>query len=232
MSCDTESVADICLREAIAEAGDRRREQRKPFLRQACVTAIDSRNVRLPVLCRDLSRDGIGLLHPMPLDPGDLFTLSVPLIGRLLQLRCETVWCRQVPTDHYFSGCLYRCDSTPQSWMLLSAVLCDDLHRRVSRRFPFARPARLENSWGVVREGFCRDISSSGLGLIHRQPLAPGCWIVSVPSSTAGTIQLPVDIRRCLPIGESWYASGGRFAELGTRTTASWRSNPTTTDWE
>ena len=208
---ETTMISELCLEEALADETERRRLHRKPFLREATITMPGELISTAPAFCRDISRDGIGLLHRMPMEEGFEFTLAIPLIGRQLEVQCQVNWCRQVGDDQHFSGNSYHCASTPQTLFLLSAALSDELNRRIHRRYPFIRPVTLENPDGSSQSTFCRDISRLGIGLIHREPIEPGRVTLSITSSTDADIVGTADLRRCKSIGQGWYASGGRF---------------------
>ncbi len=213
MICETEQIVELCLQEAMAEEQERRRLHRKPFLRQAEIVVAASSSISYPAFCRDISRSGIGLLHEQPLEIGGEFALKIPLLGYHLELHCTTQWCSCLGECRYFSGSGFRCASTPQSLFLLSAVMGEKLNRRVHRRFPLFRPAELEDANGKKTAGFSRDVSRSGLGFVHRDPVAPGHTVVSLESSAGATIVSTVNIDRCVGIGHGWYSSAGRFSE-------------------
>lgn len=226
MSCETQQLADACLQEAIAQDLERRRLHRKPFLRRATLVGQGTSNESTPAFCRDLSRDGIGLLHSMALEPDAPFTLYIPLLGQQLQLHCCTSWCEHVDENCYFSGSVYDTISTPGTLLLLSAVLSDDLHRRLHRRYPLVRPARLESINGAPCDAFCRDVSQSGMGFISRSPIEPGTYTASIKLAGHGTISGDVELRRCDAIGQGWFCSGGRFSlPLGVNCTLSMAAN-------
>ena len=211
MLCETEQIVELCLHEAMAEEAERRRLHRKPFFRRAEIDLPGDQEPRTAAFCRDISRKGIGLLHEAPLENGSRFTLSMPLIGRNLEVQCKTKWCARLGERWYCSGNAYRCATTPQSLFLLSAVLGDELNRRLHRRYPFFRPVTLEDVQGTRFDAFCRDVSRGGIGFIHRDPIVLGRMVVSIPSSTGEDIVAGADIRRCVAIGQGWYSSGGRF---------------------
>lgn len=215
MLCETASISDLCLQESIAEQAERRRLSRKSFLRKARITMPDGRPDGEPAFCRDISREGIGLLHTIPLEPGRTFTLTIPLIGRELRMQCETNWCRPITERHHFSGSAHECVWTPQAVMLLSAALSQGLNRRLYRRYSFLRPVKIEGAAGRCQSAFCRDISRHGIGLLHHQPLDPGHAIVTLPSASGTNMTGTVDIRHCSPLCDGWYASGGPFPVEG-----------------
>ncbi len=212
----TQQIIDECFQEAIADDAERRRQHRKPFLRLSSITIPGESPTVVPAFCRDISRTGIGLMHETALEMGRQFKLSIPLIGRCLEVQCQTKWCSCVGENRYFSGNAYRCTSTPQSFFLLSAVLSEELNRRLQQRFPFFRPATLDSVEGNQQKAFCRDISRSGIGLIHREPVIPGLMVVSISSSSGEDIVGTADIRHCEPMGEGWYTSGGKFPITGS----------------
>jgi hypothetical protein len=152
------------------------------------------------------------LLHETPLENDSTFTLSIPLMGLKLELQCETKWCTAVGDGEYFSGAVFRCASTPQSFFLLSAVAGEELNRRLAKRSPLFRAVTLEDAQGNPKRAFSRDISPGGIGLLHRHRIPLGTLVIHIPSSQGPDIVTSVDIRRCEPAGDPWYLSGGEFA--------------------
>jgi len=218
MLCDTKmlfgpAAQEMCLNEAIAEQTERRRLHRKPFLRKATISAWQDEMIAQPAFCRDISRDGIGLLHEVPLEPGMEFCVTIPLVGAELEIECEANWCQQVGKNQYFSGNAYQAALTPQSLLLISAALSQELNRRLQRRYTFVRPAVFEGSSGHEDTVFSRDISQVGIGFVHRHelPLGPSQVVIQLSSDASATLQ--VDVRRCTPLSNNWYASGARFVE-------------------
>ncbi len=211
MLCEIDRVMEQCLQEAMAERNERRAQRRKPFFRRVQIVRSDAAPVTDTVFCRDVSQTGIGLLHDGHLAPGDQFTLAIPLLGRSLELHCQTDWCVPITDRWYSSGNDYTCAMTPQSLCLWPAVAADGLHRRVRRRYPFCRPVKLEDARGTACEAICRDLSQGGISFLHRGAIPLGLTVVSIPSATGENLVARADIRRCEPIGDGWYASGGRF---------------------
>ena len=175
MICQTEQIVELYLQEAMADERERRKLHRKPFLRPAQITMAGETATEYPAFCRDISRSGIGLLHEQPLEIGGQFTLTIPLLGRFLELYCCTEWCSCLSEHRYYSGNRYRCATTPQSLFLLSAVVGEKLNRRLHQRYPLFRPVVLEDVDGKKTAAFSRDVSHSGIGFIHRErPRARG----------------------------------------------------------
>ena len=211
MLCTNEKAIELCLQEAMAEETERRRARRKPFFRRATISVPGKPTNPSVVFCRDISPADIGLLHEIPLETGGQFTLSISLMGQSLDIQCETKWCSRIGERQYFSGSTYRCASTPQSWLMLSAILGEELHRRYHKRFPFWRAVTVNDIDGKSFAAYSRDISRAGIGLLHRDRITPSRIVLSIPASSGEQIVATADIRRCLPLGQGWYSSGGLF---------------------
>lgn len=94
-------AAERVLREMKGPGGsDRRKAVRSPFF-QPVTIELDGR--RFAGFTRDLSPPGIGLLHRMPLDPGEV-TVHLDWAGGTLRQRTLIVWCRDVGEGWYASG--------------------------------------------------------------------------------------------------------------------------------
>ncbi len=216
MLCETEMVSgqaarELCLNEAIADDAERRQLHRKPFLHRATLRISDDPLTSMPAYCRDLSRDGIGLLHDDAIEDGTQYHVTIPLLGRKVEFSCQSSWCRQVAEGQYFSGGTYNVVSTPQALMLMSVALSQELNRRLHRRYPFVRPAQLEGPVGAKNTLYSRDISEQGIGFIHRHSVPQGPTTVLVRANDDTQVALDVDIRRCDVLSKSWYVSGARF---------------------
>ena len=83
-----------------ASGSDRRRAVRTPCF---CPVMIELDGRRFAGFTRDLSPPGIGLLHRMPLDPGEI-TVHITWPGGTLRQRTLIVWCREVGEGWYASG--------------------------------------------------------------------------------------------------------------------------------
>lgn len=96
-----EKAMERVLREMKEASGsDRRRAPRTPFF---CPVTIELDGGRFAAFTRDLSPPGIGLLHRMPLDLGEI-TVHMTLPDGTLELRTLIVWCRHVGEGWYASG--------------------------------------------------------------------------------------------------------------------------------
>ena len=86
--------------------------------------------------------------------------------------------------------------------------------RRAATRYPCFQAVQISGGdiVGASRGGFAREISASGIGLLHRYSIVPGRICVTVNDITGVNRDLPVEILWCRACGEGWYISGGRFA--------------------
>ena len=86
--------------------------------------------------------------------------------------------------------------------------------RAGERRCPFFRPASIirESESDHRYSAFTRDISMSGIGLLHDFQL--GLEVIDVLLADE-TRPLRLDVQWCRSCGAGWFVSGGRFAEKG-----------------
>lgn len=215
--CENQQAIELCLQEALADETERKQLRRKPYFRSAALTLTGGSTEPVTAFCRDISDVDIGLLHVSPLEPGCEFQLHLPLLSTTLELQCRTEWCSPIGPSEYISGNTYSCGSTPQAWLLLSAVLSQQLHRRFFRRVPFWRSVTITDLYGTDIAAFSRDISQDGIGLLHRDPITSTRAILSIAARSGQIVVATLDVRWCAPQGLGWYISGGNFAteELG-----------------
>lgn len=84
---------------------------------------------------------------------------------------------------------------------------------RSSERQPFFRPVSIspDGETGRTYSAFSRDISSSGIGLLHNMPLDTTEATLTIAGGESGPLTLRAKIQWCQPTGEGWYISGGEF---------------------
>jgi hypothetical protein len=85
--------------------------------------------------------------------------------------------------------------------------------RRAEIRYPFFRAVGLQVD-GQRVSAFSREISPSGIGLLHNMELPPTEVEVTVPSRRGHSVRMRVRIVWCRPCGEGWYISGGRLVDV------------------
>lgn len=106
--------------------------------------------------------------------------------------------------------------STPEAAIgcLLGEARRLEGERRSHDREPYFRPVIAAFTGGArARETACfsRDISPSGIGLIHDAPVEPGETLLTIDSVSSGPIRLRAEIIWCEACGNGWYLSGARF---------------------
>lgn len=88
--------------------------------------------------------------------------------------------------------------------------------RRAEVRYAFFRPVSIEMDDGHKYSAFTREISETGIGLIHNMDLQEGEVEVSIHSDCGYAIRVRTQIMWCHSCGEGWYISGGRFVEIAS----------------
>jgi hypothetical protein len=92
------------LAEIFDERLDRRAEPRKSYFGPVTIALDGAPEVRLSAFARDLSPLGIGLVHIMPVQQGEvLVNLDLPS-GSRISLRTEILWCKDFGDGWYASG--------------------------------------------------------------------------------------------------------------------------------
>jgi hypothetical protein len=89
------------LQEAIHDFNERRSEQRYPLFRRA---TLFRRGQRFSAFTRDISVAGIGLLHGVELQPGEIEVSIAGERGYGVRVRAAVVWCRYCGDGWYISG--------------------------------------------------------------------------------------------------------------------------------
>ena len=181
-SVDAEAVVQQWVAKAARDdQSQRRRESRFPFLNPA---RICSTGEEAGVLCRDISKSGIGVIqYGVPPRPGPA-TLSLLLHQQLAYLDVDFRWVKPMGNGWWTSGGKLNSVSIDHAARLVLRMT-NLLERRFHRRYPFSRPfivypnlqpglesvgletiPRSEEKWGISL-----DVSSGGLRLICREPL-------------------------------------------------------------
>lgn len=94
------------------------------------------------------------------------------------------------------------------------------LERRCDTRLPFQRPVQVtplnEHEESINLDGpetmtaYARDISPSGVGLLHDQPINSNRVLLSFELLGGKTLSLVVQLTWCRYLGDFWHSSGGR----------------------
>jgi hypothetical protein len=88
--------------------------------------------------------------------------------------------------------------------------------RRAEKREPFFMPVRLSFPGDERRQFSCfsKDISPTGIGLLHCMEIQPGEVLLTIPGKSAAHTRIRCEIIWCQSCGEGWFLSGARFVEL------------------
>jgi hypothetical protein len=84
-------------------ADERRSHERTPCFRQLTIYSDDETGPT-PAVMRDISEAGVGLVHDVPLTPGE-YTLRIPIgDASVVSARVNILWCRAAIKHFYMSG--------------------------------------------------------------------------------------------------------------------------------
>jgi hypothetical protein len=86
------------------------------------------------------------------------------------------------------------------------------LDKRTEQRYPFFQPVTLRRGLQSL-SAFSRDISESGMGLLHDMPIG-GEYTVVVHDPDGCAYDITGVVMWCRPCGQGWYLSGVRFSRV------------------
>ena len=89
-------------------------------------------------------------------------------------------------------------------------------------RYPFFRAVSIVTGVGGRHPAFCRDISTDGIGLLHKIEIEPGEVEVTFPSEHGSGVTVPVRIAWCRPSADGWYISGGSCLSTSAVSDSPW----------
>jgi len=119
-----------------------------------------------------------------------------------------------------------RSNSDPQissavTKLLEGARSAEKTDRRASPRHPYFQPVTVVSSDRKQKmTAFSREISESGIGLLHYMPVMPGEVTLTISGPLGAALRVRTEILWCRPCGEGWYLSGGQFLELAEQAAA------------
>ena len=109
---------------------------------------------------------------------------------------------------------------TPEFWerptlddlkQILSSVSRDDVDNlRGAERLDLSVPAEVTTSRGNTVSAMTREISRTGIGLLHKGILSPGDVTIKLASETR-EFEYRVALEWCHPCSNGMFMSGGRF---------------------
>jgi len=207
----THDVIDELLAQAAGQSQEQRGRRRFPYFRPLRID--DAGAATALAFSRDVSLGGMGILHREPLESTSL-SLTVPTSAKgTIPVRLQIAWSELCHDGWYASGGTYSGSSTMQIAKLLVASASDEVKRRVHEAFPFFRPVSLLCEDGRILEGsvFSRDISATGIGLFHRQPLPTRRVVLGFETTAGDLVELGANIKWCRPVHDQWFVSHGEF---------------------
>ncbi len=83
-------------------------------------------------------------------------------------------------------------------------------NERANERLELSVPAEIRTRRGNTISAMTREISRTGIGLLHRGSISPGDVVVRMASDTR-EFQYTVRIEWCSPCDNGMFMSGGRF---------------------
>lgn len=95
--------------------------------------------------------------------------------------------------------------------LLVEARSNDKRKARRGFRYPFFHATTIENQSGNTFAAFSRDISASGIGLLHKMELPLEEVQLTTATERGNAVNVRAQIIRCEPCGEGWFVSGGNF---------------------
>jgi hypothetical protein len=92
----------------------------------------------------------------------------------------------------------------------------DATDRRGDVRFAFFRPVTIYTANGSVLAAFSREISESGIGLVHNRALPVGEVELQISHEQGYFIRVRTRILWCQECGQGWFITGGKFVGAAT----------------
>lgn len=89
---------------------------------------------------------------------------------------------------------------------------CFETDTRGEMRYAFLRGVSIHLD-GRVHEALSREISGTGIGLLHQVELQPGKVEVAISTDDGTEVRIHVLIRWCKSVAYGWHVSGGDFVE-------------------
>ena len=84
--------------------------------------------------------------------------------------------------------------------------------RRATNRKPFARPVKIVTAQNEIYDGFSRDLSPQGIGVITQEELPQSTIAtITIHRLEGSAVDVPAEVRWSAPFGDGWYVSGWRF---------------------
>ena len=100
-----EKLDEAALKELLTAAnGERREDPRHPLFAPVSLCIMDQPGLLMSAFSREISCSGIGLLHVMPIEKGQVGKVSIKVEEKQMFMTAECVWCRPVGDGWFLSG--------------------------------------------------------------------------------------------------------------------------------
>lgn len=84
---------------------------------------------------------------------------------------------------------------------------------RQAIRYSFFRTITISDG-DKTFSGFSREVSETGIGMLHNAELSSGEVEVTIPTQQGYSVRLRTRVVWCAPCGDGWYISGGEFVGI------------------
>jgi hypothetical protein len=100
--------------------------------------------------------------------------------------------------------------------MALRELLTDKREQRRERRIPYLASVAISPVGipGEKSSAFVRDLSPTGIGLVHLVPLHTDNVVLTLRLPRDRTVAVVTEIVWCRGFADGWFASGGRFLDV------------------
>ena len=113
-ACFQDVVQALLNEDQLFSLRDKRANLRHSFVRQVSVVFFDEPTVRKTGFTRDLSENGIGLIHKFPVEQGCKALVTIHrLWDQPIVLKCEACWCSSSEQGWINSGWTILSVETP-----------------------------------------------------------------------------------------------------------------------
>ena len=92
------------LSELMPGFNEEKRHQRRVSFSRPATMYFDGEPMPFPVMIRDISMEGIGFTHDIPLEPGEVTLRVSSECGQTICARVNILWCREMMRHYYISG--------------------------------------------------------------------------------------------------------------------------------
>ena len=99
------NAADRLLREQVKATRERRRADRKPFVRPVTIHIGPHGESQITALSKDLSPLGVGIVGDVQWEVGRIGIVEIHLpLGQSVRVRSEVLWCEPLGQGWHVSG--------------------------------------------------------------------------------------------------------------------------------